>query len=339
MLKKTALSLLLLFNTIVQSQISDFKTIDFTKADTRAQSLQGENLDNLPLLVSQLTKDFNTEVEKFRAIYIWVCNNIDLDAAQGQRVLKQRERLKDDSLSFLQWHEDFKKKSLNKLLNKKKAMCTGFAYLIKELCIIADIDCKIINGYGRTTRNNIETLDSANHSWNAVRLNNKWYLCDAVWASGKVFNGVFEKKYHDGYFLTDPILFAKNHFPFEKKWFLNDSISHLKFKPEPIVYAETFNKKIIPMAPNDLETKVKKNEVIKFKIQKLNEQNFKNIQLVYFSGEHQRSLKINDLIQTSGSFLFTTKIKHRGHYDVHLKIDGVVVATYVFVVNKTQKHN
>ena len=334
MFRKTATISLLLLNTILHSQISDFKHIDFSKADHIAKSIHGENLDNLPLLVQQLTRNLDTEAERFRALYIWVCDNIDLDAPQGQKVLKQRKKLINDSLAFNEWHDTFKKKSLNKLLNKKKAMCTGFAYLIKALCDLANFECEIVNGYGRTTRNNIESLDSANHSWNAVKLNGKWYLCDAVWASGKVFNGIFKKKYHDGYFLTDPVLFAKNHFPFDKQWFLNDSISQLQFKPEPIIYAETFNKQIIPITPVNLETTTQKNEVINFKLKKLNDQVFKKVELFYYAGEEERKLKIENLKQTSTALSFTTKLKHRGHYDLHLKIDGAVVGSYVFVVRK-----
>ena len=67
-------------------------------------------------------------------------------------------------------------------------MCTGYAYLIKELCFLANIESEIIDGYARTVRSNIDALDMANHSWNAVKLNNKWYLCDATWSSGYTLN-------------------------------------------------------------------------------------------------------------------------------------------------------
>jgi len=109
-----------------------------------------------------------------------------------------------------------------------------------------------------------------------------------VWASGKVVDGIHIKNYHKGYFLTAPELFAKNHYPFEKQWFLNDSISNLEFKPETIMYAQTFDKQILPIVPMDLETKVKKNKVVHFKFKKLKNQTFKTIQLIYFSDQDER---------------------------------------------------
>ena len=74
-------------------------------------------------------------------------------------------------------------------------MCTGYAYLIKEMCFIADLDCEIIDGYARAFDANVNGLESLNHSWNAVKLNNKWYLCDATWSSGyMVNNSLFVKR-------------------------------------------------------------------------------------------------------------------------------------------------
>src|SRR5690606_12898203 len=123
----------------------------------------------------------------------------------------------------------------------KKTMCTGYAYLIKEMCFLANIESKIIDGYGRTTASNVDSLETINHSWNAVKLNNKWYLCDATWSSGYTLNNyLFIKDYNDGYFLTDPILFATNHYPIDKKWFLNITLEQSEFESPPLVYGELF---------------------------------------------------------------------------------------------------
>jgi len=318
------------------SQVSDFKTIDFSKADNIAKLNEGRDLNNLPLLTHKLTSKLPTDVEKFRAIYTWVCKNVSGDSYQHNKVSRKREKFKNDSLGYIEWNNNFKKIAFKKLLNHKKTMCTGYAYLIKELCFIANIECKIIDGYGRSVETNVEELESINHSWNAVKLDNKWYLCDATWSSGYMINGnLFVQDYNDGYFLTDPILFAKNHYPIEKKWFLNKNLKVSKFIAEPIIYGETFQHQIIPIYPKELNTTIKKNEEIIFSIKLLKPISKESISLVKISGDHQNHYKIYDFKNEDGNITFKYRFKRKGFYDIHLKIENDIVATYTMEVTKT----
>ena len=320
----------------IHAQISDFKTIDFTKADNMVKLNKDASLDNMPLLVHNLTNRLDTDIEKFRAIYTWVCYNISGDYKQHNKVSKKREEFKNDSLGYIKWNNEFKKDAFKKLLKYKKSMCTGYAYLIKEMCFIANIDCEIVDGYGRSFETNVEALESLNHSWNAVKLNNKWYLCDATWSSGYMLNGyIFIKDYNDGYFLTDPILFAKNHFPIQKKWFLNDTLKSNKFEVSPIVYGETFKRKVIPVSPSKLNSKVEKNDAIEFSFKTLKTTSLDDISLIQISGSVKKSYKIFDLKNEKGSISFKYKFKRKGMYDVHLKIENDIVATYTLEVTKT----
>ncbi|MDN3492520.1 transglutaminase domain-containing protein [Winogradskyella bathintestinalis] len=334
---KNRLSFLLIFIlTICNAQVSDFKTIDFTKADNIAKLNKDGSLENLPVLVHKLTSKLTTDVEKFRAIYTWVCTNIRGDYKQQNKVKKSRENFKNDSIGYLIWNSEFKKTVFKKLLNQKKTICTGYAYLIKEMCFIANIESVIIDGYGRSFETNVEKLESANHSWNAVKLNNKWYLCDATWSSGYMINGqLFIQEYNDGYFLTDPILFAKNHFPIQKKWFLNDDQIKAKFRAEPIVYGETFSQKTIPISPKKLVTTINKNEEINFKFKYLKSINTDEISLIQISGADKKPYKIYDLKNENGIISFKCKFKSNGFYDVHLNIKNDIVATYTIEVIKT----
>ncbi|WP_299524335.1 transglutaminase domain-containing protein [Winogradskyella sp.] len=319
----------------LNAQISDFKDVDFVKVENIVKLNQGKNLDNLPILVYNLTSKLSNDVEKFRAIYLWVCENIIGDAYQHRAVNKKRAEFKNDSLGYITWNNGFKKIAAKKLLKHKKTMCTGYAYLIKQMCFIANIDCKIIDGYARSFETNVETLENLNHSWNAVKLNDKWYLCDATWSSGYMINGkIFIKDYNDGYFLTDPVLFAKNHYPINKKWFLNDSLTSNKFKPEPIVYGETFKHKVLPISPKNLKTFVEKNQEIKFVLKSLKPIFSEDISLVDFSGKEHKLCKIHDLKNENGIITFKYKFKSRGTRDLHLKIKKDIVASYTFKITK-----
>ena len=61
-----------------------------------------------------------------------------------------------------------------------------------------------------------------NHSWNAVKLEGKWYLCDATWAAGytDMNTYLFHFDYDDKYFLMPPEKFAETHQPVEESWTL-----------------------------------------------------------------------------------------------------------------------
>lgn len=96
-----AILLFIIFNSYLHAQVSDFKSIDFTRADNIAKLNEGDPLDNLTLLAYKLTNKLPTQIEKFRAIYIWVCHNIKGDKRQFTLVNKNRKKLKNDSISFM----------------------------------------------------------------------------------------------------------------------------------------------------------------------------------------------------------------------------------------------
>ena len=93
---------LIAFIFVCQSyaQQSDFNHIDFRKADNIALALKNEKLDNLSDLSHNLTHDLKTDVEKFRAIYIWVCTNIENDYSQYLKNERKRNRYKKDTVKL-----------------------------------------------------------------------------------------------------------------------------------------------------------------------------------------------------------------------------------------------
>lgn len=212
-------------------------------------------------------------------------------------------------------------------------MCTGYAYLVKELSFLADIECEIINGYGRSVASNIEELDMANHSWNAVKLKNKWYLCDATWSSGYTINSTFIKDYNNGYFLTDPILFSKSHYPIDQAWLLNDETSTLTFVTSPLIYGETYEHEIIPLSPKDMNVSIVKNQEVHFSFKALKTITKNSISLIKYIGIEEQALEIYNIQQDDGLFSFNYKFNRKGLYDIHLRINNDVVATYVIKVS------
>lgn len=330
-MKNVALLLCFYLFLYSNAQIKDFKKINFTKADNIASLCEGENLTNLPLLVHQLTYKLSTDVEKFRAIYKWVCNNIKYDINSFTTINKKRKKLNKND--FIVWNNEYKKKVYKRLLKRKKTMCTGYAYLLKELAFIAGINCKIIDGYGRTSVSNIDDLETLNHSWNAVFLNNKWYLCDPTWSTGFInYNSSFIKSYNDGYFLTDPTYFNQNHFPLDKKWLLSSSQTKKTFICTPIIYSETFKHGIFPSNSSSMYVEVAKKESLNFEYIITNDKNIHNYSLIYFLNNTENKLKIYNHKKENNVLKFNTILKRRGTHDIHFKIKNDIVASYTIKV-------
>ncbi len=206
----------------LHAQQSDFNDIDFTKAERIARQYKGEDLTNLPLLAHRLTGQLATDAERFRAIYYWVSHNIRGEYDMMEKNNRARRKLKDDPKALQQWNQQFKKKVFKKLLKDKETLCTGYAYLIQELSRLAGIESEIIHGYDLTNGTKPIKMNIPNHSWNAVRLNNKWYLCDATWSAGytDMSTFLFEYEFDNSFFLMEPKRFSKTHQPVDEKWTL-----------------------------------------------------------------------------------------------------------------------
>ena len=75
---------------------------------------------------------------------------------------------------------------------------------------------------------------------------------------------IFIEDYNDGYFLTEPTLFSKNHIPKDKKWLLNNTLIDSEYSASPLVYSETFKHKTLPISPQKMHVKLKKGEHLNF---------------------------------------------------------------------------
>lgn len=320
----------ILFINILHSQITDFKNLNFKKADSIANKLKNEELYDLVNLSSQLTQSLESDIEKFRAIYVWVCSNIEIDNSIYERNAKFRNKYKNDSIKLLEWNKKISKETFQNLIYHKKTVCSGYTYLIKELASLANIKCEIINGFGRTSDSNLSINSLPNHSWNAVYLNSKWYLCDATWSSGfydlNINSFVFD--YNDGFFLTDPKEFILNHFPTDIKWsFIEKNIPIEDFLNFPLASSEAFKNKIYPYLPDTFHLVINSTSDISFQFNSKKQIDIAKLSIEIVSRnkkiEHYPKFNIN-----SGIITFNYSIKDKGRYDLHIKYNNVNLISY-----------
>lgn len=335
---KPALLFLLMISTLCNAQRADFIDITFEKADSIALAHKGESLRNLPLLIHNLTANLSTDVEKFRAIYTWVGTNIENDYSAYLRTRKKRKKLSQDQEALIKWNNSFTPKVFENLLKHKKTACTGYAYLIRELAILAGLNCKIIDGYGRTATLILDKKSIPNHSWNAIELNGKWYLCDSTWSAGRIVldegKPRFESDYHDGYFLADPTLFVKNHYPLDLDWSLVPQPPTFdEFIDGPVVYKEAFPRNIIPNKPGSMKFEAIKNEPVQFVFEVPKGFKSESMSIAVNSGTANKAVE-SKVTMNHNKCLLEYSFKALGIHDVHIQFEGDIITTYVVKVKR-----
>jgi len=312
----------------VSGQKTDFLNTDFSKADSVAARYPAHSLTDLKDLTIKLTESLPSDELKFRSIYKWISENVENDYALYLKTQRKRTTIKD-SVEYRKWQRDFMRDLFQSLQTHRRTICTGYAYLLKELAFHAGIECKVIQGYGRTAAANIGGEGVANHSWNAVKLNNKWYLCDATWSSGAVdqSSGAFIKKYDDSYFLADPVLFVRNHYPIDAAWMLISERPTLNdFLNGPLTYTPIYKYQIKKIFPETFRSTIKRKEPMTFQVSKgspmpaaaeLQISHNGNVEI--FHPKIYRS--------QAGDFCVDHTFNSRGKYVVHLLLENEFIFT------------
>lgn len=160
-------------------------------------------------IAHSITQGSRTELERVRAIWVWLCHNIEYDVSG---FLGRSEKLS----------------SPEEVIAAGRGVCCGYSNLCSEMCREVGIQCQEVPGHskgvGYRQGQSLKGVKS-DHLWNAVLLSGQWFLLDACWGAGRVDmeHESFVKRFDDFYFLTDPEEFVHSHFPDEERWQLLDS--------------------------------------------------------------------------------------------------------------------
>ena len=63
-----------------------------------------------------------------------------------------------------------------------------------------------------------QKMKKPDHEYNVIKLENKWYPIDSTWGAGHIEGKTFVKSYKEFYFLVNPELLIRSHFPVDDKW-------------------------------------------------------------------------------------------------------------------------
>ena len=132
-------------------------------------------------LADEVTSQFTNPYERIYAIYYWIDENIDYD-----------QPMLDSGEYHCEWQNS------ETVLERKLAVCEGFSNIFCALCKCSNINAVKIHG-------KVSYDATVGHAWNAVEINNYWYLLDVTWDENK--------QKGNRYFLIDPKYFYNSHKP------------------------------------------------------------------------------------------------------------------------------
>ncbi|BAQ59633.1 hypothetical protein GM3708_38 [Geminocystis sp. NIES-3708] len=186
----------------------------FTAIDSKARSIEytGNSVQDLANILSQYA---TTEEEKARIIYTWITHNITYDVA---------------ALSDLFEKNIYPDITVETVLNTRATICSGYANLYQQLAQYMGLKSIIVTGYAKGINYVVGEDNQVNHAWNAVKIDNNWYLIDTTWGAGTVNDEVFFAEFNPYYFATKPEEFIYSHFPENSQWqLLNTPFSRAQF--------------------------------------------------------------------------------------------------------------
>ncbi len=200
-------------------------------------------------IAESLTKDKVGDSAKVDAIFSWVTGKMRYDV---KRFLRNDTRLM----------------STNKILRRKKGVCTAYSQLFNELCFHAGLKSVEVEGYSKTLFTDADDkFNYTDHAWNCVLVNNEWKLIDLTWCSGYIsfkprqtvwqkfikavtFGKVnkmktkpyFVRQKSRKYYCPNPNVFVITHLPLNPMWQqLNKPISIDEFERDSSFYYSAYS--------------------------------------------------------------------------------------------------
>jgi hypothetical protein len=203
-----------------------------------------------------------------------------------------------------------------------KAVCAGYAQLLKALGDAIGIQILYITGDSRTASGDIL---GQGHAWNAVEINQNWYLMDATWDSGYVQGSEFVKEYETSYLFPPASVMILSHFPDDPAWQLIDQpMSVGEFLRQPMLRPRFFAEGLELLSPRRSQSDVATEAVIQLS----------NPQQRWLTATYERKGRAESsrcYDQPSQSPTITCKLPSSGTYEIRLFSGDAPSGNYDYV--------
>jgi hypothetical protein len=187
------------YSIYIDPKYADFQNGSVKSIDEHALSIPPCAHDNIKDLTESVIEPAATELEKIRAIYVWITRNIsyDTDAYFNSDI----DPVTDAAEVF----------------SEQKSVCAGYANLLVAMAEEASLEVNKIAGYAKGYSYDPETTiveeGDINHNWNTVKVSDTWILLDSTWGAGGLKKKEFDRSYKEYFMKPPPELFAYTHRP------------------------------------------------------------------------------------------------------------------------------
>jgi hypothetical protein len=176
----------------------------FARVDFAALHTDNVVFSSIEDLVNYGKKNTVNDLEALRFYFVWVARNIRYDMAE---------------LTTTQRNPN--KQAPETVFRNRQGICRGYADLLTVICQKARFECRSVAGY--TNTQGTDGRDDL-HAWNAIKINDNWFLFDVTWASNYLENTDNIDEKFDTYFSQTSQKFIQKHFPFDPVWQLSEYV-------------------------------------------------------------------------------------------------------------------
>jgi transglutaminase/protease-like cytokinesis protein 3 len=312
----------IVFSTVLFCSRTQAQVIaDFKKVDSYVQSLGQMDSLNMGTITHIITKNFDDNLDKVRAIYYWVANNIGFDIKKYKS--GGNEKMTSDEV-----------------LKTRKANAYGYATLFQDMCSVVKIRCLTVDGYVKHSVEDInEKPDGFNHTWVVVQLGTSpesWYYADPTFASGYIDDKLtsFTKAFTDVYFFPEKTIFNYQHLPDNTAWLLGPGAKDLKtFLAYPVVKTPAYELGLTRFSPVNGFIKTKLKNPVEFSLNIKPGTNIELVSLQIIQGK-KKETKTMDYSFQNGIIRFSHKFAEADTYPVNILVNNKMLLSYVTEVSE-----
>lgn len=171
-----------------------------------------------------LAAKFSDKKQLVKAIHDYVALRLTYDDSALEMILKHD-------------YKNVPSQEAEDVFARRTAVCEGYSRLMVAMGKAAGIEIAYVTGHIRDAHRRLsldETgqpdLEGVGHAWNAVKIDEHWYLIDTTWDDGD------DGEITTTYLFTPPKLLTHNHLPEESAWQLRaDPITLGEFVRQPLL--------------------------------------------------------------------------------------------------------
>ncbi|MBX2826780.1 MAG: hypothetical protein KTR22_01370 [Flavobacteriaceae bacterium] len=241
--------------------ISFLQAQDYERIDATIE-LYPNRFNSAEELSAFITRDFQTDEEKVRAMYTWIIHNVAYEPDEYKKFNFNFKNYRERN----QKEEKTRKKVIARTLQEGIAVCEGYAMLFERLCELQGISNYLVRGDIKTHFDDIGRPFRKTHMWNVVFIDNQPFLFDATWGAGK-YRGKFIKEPSYFYYKTPPELFGNTHYPHQgEDTFLDPSFTRQVFADMPLIIAQNVTLQHIQRQKEGVISSQKEDGLIPFSV-------------------------------------------------------------------------